>query len=229
MKIGIIVAMEKELEQLLTIVEDMKKESHGGKTYATGRVGNNEVVIQQSGIGKVNAAIGAVEMLNAYTPDILVSTGVAGGADTSLEVGNVVVGNAYCYHDAYCGEECAKGQILGQPARYVCKEQLVDKALSLKCNTKVRSGLIVSGDWFVDSREKMRSILDDFAEAMAVDMESGALAQVCHLYGVPFLSFRIISDTPGAEGHLDQYLNFWDVMADKSFGVTQALLAALTA
>lgn len=227
MKIGIIVAMEKELEQLLTIVEDMKKESHGGKTYATGRVGNNEVVIQQSGIGKVNAAIGAVEMLNAYTPDILVSTGVAGGADTSLEVGNVVVGNAYCYHDAYCGEECAKGQILGQPARYVCKEQLVDKALSLKCNTKVRSGLIVSGDWFVDSCEKMRSILDDFAEAMAVDMESCALAQTCHIYDTPFVSFRIISDIPLKDHKAQMYFDFWKRMAEGSFEVTKAFLAAL--
>lgn len=227
MKIGIIVAMEKELEQLLTIVEDMKKESHGGKTYATGRVGNNEVVIQQSGIGKVNAAIGAVEMLNAYTPDILVSTGVAGGADTSLEVGNVVVGNAYCYHDAYCGEECAKGQILGQPARYVCKEQLVDKALSLKCNTKVRSGLIVSGDWFVDSREKMRSILDDFAEAMAVDMESCALAQTCHIYDTPFVSFRIISDIPLKDHKAQMYFDFWKRMAEGSFEVTKAFLTAL--
>lgn len=227
MKIGIIVAMEKELEQLLTIVEDMKKESHGGRTYATGRVGNNEVVIQQSGIGKVNAAIGAVEMLNAYTPDILVSTGVAGGADTSLEVGNVVVGNAYCYHDAYCGEECAKGQILGQPARYVCKEQLVNKALSLKCNTKVRSGLIVSGDWFVDSREKMRSILDDFAEAMAVDMESCALAQTCHIYDTPFVSFRIISDIPLKDHKAQMYFDFWKRMAEGSFEVTKAFLAAL--
>ena len=227
MKIGIIVAMEKELEQLLTIVEDMKKESHGGRTYATGRVGNNEVVIQQSGIGKVNAAIGAVEMLNAYTPDILVSTGVAGGADTSLEVGNVVVGNAYCYHDAYCGEECAKGQILGQPARYVCKEQLVDKALSLKCNTKVRSGLIVSGDWFVDSREKMRGILDDFAEAMAVDMESCALAQTCHIYDTPFVSFRIISDIPLKDHKAQMYFDFWKRMAEGSFEVTRAFLAAL--
>lgn len=227
MKIGIIVAMEKELEQLLTIVEDMKKESHGGKTYATGRVGNNEVVIQQSGIGKVNAAIGAVEMLNAYRPDILVSTGVAGGADTSLEVGNVVVGNAYCYHDAYCGEECAKGQILGQPARYVCKEQLVDKALSLKCNTKVRSGLIVSGDWFVDSCEKMRSILDDFAEAMAVDMESCALAQTCHIYDTPFVSFRIISDIPLKDHKAQMYFDFWKRMAEGSFEVTKAFLAAL--
>lgn len=227
MKIGIIVAMEKELEQLLTIVEDMKRESHGGRTYATGRVGNNEVVLQQSGIGKVNAAIGAVEMLNAYQPDILVSTGVAGGADTSLEVGNVVVGNAYCYHDAYCGEECAMGQILGQPARYVCMKQLVDKALSLKCNTKVRSGLIVSGDWFVDSREKMREILDDFAEAMAVDMESCALAQTCYMYDTPFVSFRIISDIPLKDHKAQMYFDFWERMAEGSFEVTRAFLAAL--
>lgn len=59
-------------------------------------------------------------------------------------------------------------------------------------------------------------------------MESGALAQVCHIYQVPFLSFRIISDTPGADNHFDQYLNFWDTMAERSFGVTRALLESLT-
>jgi adenosylhomocysteine nucleosidase len=60
-------------------------------------------------------------------------------------------------------------------------------------------------------------------------MESGALAQVCHLYGVPFLSFRILSDTPGAKGHFNQYMDFWRTMADRSFAVTEAFLNALPA
>ena len=89
-------------------------------------------------------------------------------------------------------------------------------------------GLICSGDQFITDREQLNLIKQRFPLALAVDMESGALAQVCHLYGVPFLSFRIISDTPGAEGHFDQYTNFWDTMADRSFAVTRSLLDALT-
>ena len=77
-------------------------------------------------------------------------------------------------------------------------------------------------------RQQLADIKDRFPEALAVDMESGALAQVCHLYHVPFLSFRIISDTPGTDKHFDQYLNFWEVMAEKSFGVTRSLLEKIT-
>ena len=74
--------------------------------------------MQKCGIGKVNAAVGASEMIAAFHPDLVISTGVAGGADTSLEVCEVVVSTACCYHDVYCGDECAMGQVLGMPERF---------------------------------------------------------------------------------------------------------------
>ena len=89
-------------------------------------------------------------------------------------------------------------------------------------------GLICSGDQFITDRSQLDAIKQRYPEGLAVDMESGALSQVCYLYGVPFLSFRIISDTPGAENHFDQYQNFWGTMADRSFGVTKALLEKIT-
>ena len=73
----------------------------------------------------------------------------------------------------------------------------------------------------------MAEIKATYPEALAVDMESGAIAQTCHLLGVPFLSFRIISDTPGAEGHFEQYNDFWGTMAQRSFGVTKLFLENL--
>ena len=88
-------------------------------------------------------------------------------------------------------------------------------------------GLIATGDQFITSREEQQHIKEAYPEALAVDMESAAIAQVCHLYGTPFISFRIISDTPGAEAHFEQYLDFWATMADRSFGVTKAFLEAL--
>lgn len=162
MKIGIIVAMDKEFAQLQTLATDLKEENHNGRRFLVGHIAHNEVVMQQCGIGKVNSAIGAVEMIDCYHPDLVISTGVAGGADTSLEVTDVVVSTECCYHDVYCGDECKAGQVLGMPERFACPEELARKATSLNCPTRVRSGLIVSGDWFVNSREKMQSILDQF-------------------------------------------------------------------
>lgn len=227
MKIGIIVAMDKELEQLLTLADDQRHETHAGRQFITGHIGCNDVVMQKCGIGKVNAAIGTVEMIDAYAPDLIISTGCAGGADTSMNVADVVVSTACQYHDVYCGEECDYGQVLGMPTRYATDEALVQKATSLPCPTKVHAGLIVTGDWFVDSRDKMRQILSHCPEAKAVDMESTAIAQTCHLRGVPFVSFRIISDIPLKDEKAQMYFDFWARMAEGSFEVTKAFLAAL--
>ena len=100
MKIGIIVAMDKEFAQLQKVF------------------GNDpNVVLQKCGIGKVNAAIGATMMIEKHHPDVIISSGCAGGADPSLNVGDVVVAAETTYHDAYCGDNCAYGQIMGMPKR----------------------------------------------------------------------------------------------------------------
>ena len=99
MKIGIIVAMDKEFEQLKKVFQN-----------------DQDIILQQCGIGKVNSAVGTTMMIADHHPDLIISTGCAGGADTRLNVGDVVVANACVYHDAYCGENCNYGQILGMPA-----------------------------------------------------------------------------------------------------------------
>ena len=210
MKIGIIVAMDKEFAQLRTLLNDCRTERQHHKDFVVGTIGHHTVVLQQCGIGKVNSAIGAVELIDLYQPDLVVSTGVAGGADPTLNVQDVVVGTAYVYHDAYCGEQCAYGQLRAQ----------TDTA-------HLRQGLIVSGDWFVDTKEKMRAILTLFPEATAVDMESCSIAQTCHVYGVPFVSMRVISDVPLRDNKAAQYFDFWDRLADESFGVTRTFLEQL--
>jgi len=227
MKIGIIVAMEKELAGLRALLDGTSAERHNCKDFIIGDTGGNTIVLQQCGIGKVNSAIGAVEMINNYHPDLIISTGVAGGADVSMNVGDVVVGTSYVYHDAYCGSECQKGQIAGMPERFHAPKEIVEKALGMEGDTRIHAGLIVSGEWFVDSCEKMRSILNDFPEAAAVDMESCSIAQTCHIYGLPFVSFRIISDIPLKDNNAAQYFDFWDRMAEGSFNVTRKFIEVL--
>ena len=227
MTIGVIVAMDKEFVQLRTILEQPIVERKNGKDFVLGNIGTKRIVLQKCGIGKVNSAVGAVEMINNYHPDLIVSSGCAGGADTSLNVTDVVVSTECCYHDAYCGSEQEFGQIMGMPARYASPSELVAKAVAVDCSVNVVPGLIVSGEWFVDSREKMASILDRFPEAKAVDMESCSIAQTCHIYGVPFISFRIISDVPLKDEKAQQYFDFWARMADGSFDVTKHFLDSL--
>ncbi len=224
MKIGIIVAMEKELVQLRSLLEETTTERRHTKDFIRGRIADHEIILQQCGIGKVNSAIGCVEMLNAYQPDLVISTGVAGGADVSMNVGDVVVGTSYVYHDAYCGQEVAYGQLVGMPALFRSPKEMVEKALSIEGTTAIHAGEMVSGDWFVDTKDKMREILSHFPEAKAVDMESCSIAHTCHIYKVPFISFRIISDIPLKDTDASQYFDFWNRLAEGSFNVTRQFL-----
>ena len=152
MRIGVIVAMDKEFVQLREILNDAEEKTVGRQSFVIGKTGDKEVILQKCGIGKVNAAVGTVEMIHAFQPDIIISTGCAGGADTNLQVTDVVVGTHYVFHDVYCGSEVAYGQMVGMPADYKADEGLLEKALQLKGTAKVHAGLMVSGDWFVDSR-----------------------------------------------------------------------------
>ena len=215
MKIGIIVAMDKELQQLQHLFTD----------------GN--VMVQKCGIGKVNAALGAAEMIAQYKPDVIISSGCAGGNGDDVNVQDVVVSTELTYHDVYCGTaigESVYGQVQGLPARFEADPQLLDRALALNSkltDVTIHSGLIVTGDWFVDSKDKMREIVGHFPEAKAVDMESAAIAQTCYLRHVPFISFRVISDIPLRDTDASQYHNFWDTVAEHSFQVTKTFVESL--
>ena len=197
---------------------------------------DGEVLVQKCGIGKVNAALGAQRMINEFHPDVIISSGCAGGNGDDVHIQDVVVSSELCYHDVYCGtaiDNCTVyGQVQGLPARYQADSNLLSKALNSQLSTldsqlKIIPGLIVTGDWFVDSKEKMREIIGHFPEAKAVDMESCAIAQTCYINKVPFISFRVISDIPLRDTDASQYHNFWDNVADRSFSITRTFVESL--
>ena len=227
MRIGIIAAMSSEYKQVAQLLEDKTEHTEGIYTYTEGRIKNNTIILTQCGIGKVNAATGAVELIRTFQPDCIISTGVAGGIDRCLKVMDVVASQHIVYHDVWCGEGNAYGQIQGMPTQFEGNPTLFNCAMSIDTQTAIHGGLICTGDKFITDREELDVIKGNFPEGLAVDMESAAIAQVCHIYKVPFISFRIISDTPGAENHWEQYTNFWGEMADRSFGVTKAFLESL--
>ncbi|MBR4846001.1 MAG: 5'-methylthioadenosine/adenosylhomocysteine nucleosidase [Bacteroidaceae bacterium] len=230
MKIGIITAMSMEHEQVVRLLNEKKEYTGGPFSFTVGEAGGNTLILMQCGIGKVNAAAGAVELISRFQPDCIVSTGVAGGIDSCLKVMDVVASSHIVYHDVWCGEGNEYGQVQGLPTFFTGNETLLQCANSLTPATEgmtIHNGLICSGDKFITDRAELDYIKGRFPEGLAVDMESGAIAQVCHLYQVPFISFRIISDTPGADEHWQQYTNFWETIAERSFGITHQFLHAL--
>ena len=205
--------MDKELQQLQQLFTD------------------GSVRVEKCGIGKVNAALGAQRMINEFQPDVIISSGCAGGNGDDINIQDVVVSAELTYHDVYCGkaidDTTVYGQVQGLPARYQADSWLLEKARSLDCGVKIHPGLIVTGDWFVDSRDKMREIVGHFPEAKAVDMESCAIAQTCYINKVKFISFRVISDIPLRDTNASQYHNFWDTIAQNSFQVTKTFVESL--
>ena len=218
--------MSAEFRLVETLLERKKETVVREFRFLQGKMGEREVVIMQTGIGKVCAAVGTVEMISRYAPDCILNTGVAGGIDDVLQVMDIVIGREVVYHDVWCGEGNEMGQVQGMPARYACDKKLLAAAMAVRSDAALHGGLICSGDRFITDRHALEAIKACFPKGLAVDMESGAIAQVCHLYGIPFLSCRVISDTPGrTANHALQYQDFWTVAPEKSFGVLKQVIA----
>ena len=203
----------------------------------TGRLGNNEIVLWQCGIGKVNAAVGTMRLIQAHHPDAILSTGLAGGIDPQMRIMDVLAATQSVYHDVDCGgisdgTVCPLGQVQGLPARYDADSRLLDHALEtaklITQHTSLRTGLICTGDQFITDRERQNAIKRNFVDGLACDMESAAIAQTCYLMKVPFLSLRVISDTPGrTDDHQQQWADFLGSMCDHSFHFVKKYLETL--
>ena len=225
MKIGIIVAMHKELELLLPLLQNSEESRMGGCEFHRGKVGRHDVIAMQCGIGKVNAAIGTLTLVNSFLPDFVINSGVAGGADQSISVMDVVAGARVAYHDVWCGPESELGQVQGLPLYFEGAKRLLDLVPDRE---GIHKGLICSGDQFIDTLDAVSRIKGNFPEALAVDMESGAIAQVCHLNKVPFLALRVISDSPGAShDNTRQYLDFWTDAPQETFNLLKDIITRL--
>lgn len=223
--LGIIVAMSTEFRLMEALLAEKKEKNIRSFRFVSGKIGKKEVVLMQTGIGKVCAAAGTVELITHFTPDGILNTGVAGGIDSSLSVMDIVVGKEVVYHDVWCGEGNEMGQVQDMPARYSGDKKLYQAVVAAESDVALRGGLICSGDQFITDRQALEKIKKNFPEGLAVDMESGAIAQVCYMYRVPFVSCRVISDTPGhVENHALQYKDFWTTAPEKSFEVLKQVV-----
>lgn len=219
--------MNIEYRHVAAMLSETETVQSGPQEFLIGKMGESKVVLLQCGIGKTNAASGVTNLIMSFHPDYIISTGAAGGIDAKLNVMDIVIGKDVCYHDVICGDNYDPGQVQGLPRFFTGNAHLVDIATSLQTDIRIVPGLICTGDQFITNRDELNVIKEKYPEGLAVDMESAAIAQVCHLWNVPMLSFRIISDTPGVDAHFEQYLNFWETMAEKSFAVTKEFLSKI--
>ena len=222
MKIGIMTAMDQEYEMARKVLSNSSR---------------HEIIPVHCGWGKVNSAVNAYKLISEHHPDCIISTGCAGGISKDVHLLDVVVAAQVAYHDCWYGEPNEYGQVQGFPARFEAHPVLLNAARSLLTATGIASpkakpaklhfGLIASGDRFVAGPTDNAFVLGHFPDALACDMESGSISQVCHMYGTPFISMRVISDTAEEENRLGQFENFWETVGTESFEILQAFVNSL--
>jgi adenosylhomocysteine nucleosidase len=221
MKAGIIGAMEPEVAILKKALTNASSESYFGYEFHHGQLNGTDVVIVQSGIGKVAAALATALLIDKYSPDYVVNTGSAGGFDQSLKVGDVVISSEVRYHDVNVtafGYEI--GQLPANPAAFEPHPVLVEAAKvgvdSLE-NINTLVGLITTGDTFMTADDDIAKARENFPTMAAVEMEGAAIAQTCHQFSTPFVVIRSMSDIAGKESptSFEAYLETASVNSSK--------------
>ena len=205
-KIGIIAALECEVQKIIEKLENPYSEKIAGMCFYCGKIGNHEIVCVQCGIGKVSAALGAQIMVTKFGPDAVINTGCAGALSDKLQVGDTVISDATVEWDLDTIE-------LGNPRGYVSSMDKVKMCASpeladtmakvIGSREKVFKGMIVSGDQFVSSQEQRNLILSAFPEAICAEMEGAAIGHVCEQNGIPFCVIRCISDNANGDSKID--------------------------
>ena len=206
MKIAVIGAMEQEVEALRLAIEAPKTMVIANSEYTEGTYAGHEVVLLKSGIGKVNAAMSTAILLQEFNPDVVINTGSAGGFDASLEVGAIVISDEVRHHDV---DVTAFGYEMGQvpdlPAAFHSDEKLrllTEQVVSELGQHQFATGLIATGDSFMNDAARVEVVRGYFPHMKAAEMEAAAVAQVCHQFKIPFVIIRSLSDIAGKESSI---------------------------
>ena len=204
-KYGIIGAMEEEVAHLLEQMPNHTKHEVANSVFYEGMIEEKEVVLLQSGIGKVNAAMATTILMERFQPTVVINTGSAGGFSQTLQVGDIVISSDVVHHDVdVTGFDYELGQVPRMPVTFKSAPSLVEQVKSTLTNEKIHSeiGLIGTGDIFMNNPEKINNVLDHFPSMLAAEMEGAAIAQVCYQYDVPFVIIRALSDIAGVESSI---------------------------
>jgi len=248
-RIGLIGALHQELAAVLARLPDERRQRVGGRDFWAGHWHGHDVVAVLSRVGKVAAATTATALIERFGVGRIVFTGVAGGVGAGLRVGDVVVASGFVQHDmdasplfprhevplygrARFDTDPALSDALAEAARAVLArpgEALGADAVAefgLRA-PRVHRGLVASGDRFVATAGESAALRRALPDALAVEMEGAAVAQVCHDYGVPFAALRTVSDRADDAAHVD-FMRFIDQVASRySAAVLEAYFSKL--
>jgi adenosylhomocysteine nucleosidase len=223
-RVGIVSAMHEELAALLPALQGAQIQRHAGREFHTGRLGAHEVVLVLSGIGKVAAACTATLLIERYGVSRIVFTGVAGGLREGVAVGDVVVADALLQHDLDVSPIFPRHEVpltglkrfttdadLTVSLHDACARELEkpeallgEAAAALGVTSpRLHRGLVVSGDQFISAAAQSQALRAELPDALAVEMEGAAMAQVCHAFGMPLAVMRVISDRADDDAHHD--------------------------
>lgn len=230
MIIGIIGAMDEELEILLSEMDLERTETKANMKFNSGKLYNQNVVVVRSGIGKVNAAVCTQILVDDFKVDRVINVGIAGGIGENVYPGDVVISDSLVQHDI---DTSAFGDEIGQIPRldtydFKCDKELVDKAKKACEKLEDKNsfvGRIVTGDQFISDTDKIRWLNKKF-NALACEMEGGSIAQVCYLNNVPFVVIRSISDNANNGAHME-YEKFGPIAIKNSTEILKNMLMSL--
>ncbi|MDO4229504.1 MAG: 5'-methylthioadenosine/adenosylhomocysteine nucleosidase [Capnocytophaga sp.] len=209
MKIGIIGAMELEINTLKAELKNSKETKIGSFSFYEGKINDISVVVLLSKIGKVSASVSTTLLIEHFHPNIIINTGTAGGLGNT-SVHDIILATEVRHHDV---DVTAFGYEIGQqaqmPSAYLPDKEWFNLAKSIaeKHSKQLHCGLVVSGDAFIADPHRLQQIEKNFPKAMAVEMEAAAIAQTCYLLQTPFIMLRAISDKAG-EGNAISYEKF---------------------
>ena len=212
-KIGIIVAMEEELESILDIMDNIEEKEIYGLTFKTGQIEKNKIIVVKCGVGKVNAARVTQILIDNFKVEGIINVGSAGSCNDELEIGDIVIGKKLVQHDfditAFGHEKgfiSNVGQYVESDEQLIVKIEKIIKRINDK-DFNIKVGTIASGDIFC-TESKMKEKIRNKFNADCIEMEGSAIAQVCKLDKIPFLVVRSISDKPNGQNEItfDKFL-----------------------
>lgn len=231
MKVGILGAMDLEVNTLCEKLERTIIKNIAGSVYYAGQLNGVQVVVVKCGIGKVNAAIATQTMIDHFDIDLIINTGVAGSLSNSLDIFDIVVSSDLVQHDfdtTAAGDEL--GLITGFDSVYFKVDEIltnlaVETGREIFKDIKVFGGRIATGDQFISDKEKKERISKYFG-AVCTEMEGCAIAQTCAVNNMPYLVIRAISDKADNSASID-YFEFVNSAAQKSAQLVQELVMRL--
>ncbi len=228
--VGIIGAMQEEIELLLAQLNNRQSEKHAGITYHRGEFQGKKVVLTRSGVGKVNAAVCTQILIDRFGADAIVFTGVAGAVDPQLNIGDIVISTSSLQHDVdVTALGFPRGKIPYQDvSEYPSDVGLIE--LAEEAGRKVYpgrcyTGKVLSGDQFVADRAIVKELYEELGGA-CTEMEGASVAQVCFMNDIPHVIIRSMSDKADGSAHVN-FEEFTVEAANRSFAIVKEMVKEL--